>query len=245
MRHAARLTIALAATLAATASWADDYPSKMLRMVVPYPPGGITDKIAREVSEELSKRLKQTVVVENRAGAAGNIGFDYAARQPADGYTLVLAPASNLTVQPALFKRLSYNLEKDFAPVSLLVNTPQVLLVHPSLPVNSVKELVEYSKKNPGKTNFGVTLGAYSHLAGEMLATQTGADFKAVPYQGVAPALNDLLGGTTQFGFNEVTTAIPQIAGNKIKPWPWPTARASPGCRTYRPWPRPVFPTSK
>ncbi|MPS27395.1 tripartite tricarboxylate transporter substrate binding protein [Pigmentiphaga sp.] len=218
MRHAARLTIALAATLAATASWADDYPSKMLRMVVPYPPGGITDKIAREVSEELSKRLKQTVVVENRAGAAGNIGFDYAARQPADGYTLVLAPASNLTVQPALFKRLSYNLEKDFAPVSLLVNTPQVLLVHPSLPVNSVKELVEYSKKNPGKTNFGVTLGAYSHLAGEMLATQTGADFKAVPYQGVAPALNDLLGGTTQFGFNEVTTAIPQIAGNKIKP---------------------------
>lgn len=218
MRTLARLTLALAATLACGALWADDYPNKMIRLVVPYPAGGIADKIARDVSEDLGRRLKQPVIVENRAGAAGNIGVDYVARQPADGYTLLLAPASNLTVQPALFKSLSYNLEKDFAPVSLLVNTPQVLLVNPSLPVHTVKELVEYSKKHPGKTNYGVTLGAYSHLAGEMLAGQTGADFKAVPYQGVAPALNDLLGGTTQFGFNEVTTAIPHIAGQKLRP---------------------------
>ena len=218
MHYFVRLTFAVATLLATSTLWASDYPSKVIRMVVPYPAGGIADKIAREVSDELSRRLKQPVVVDNRAGAAGNIGFDYVARQPADGYTLLLAPASNLTIQPSLFKNLPYNLEKDFVPVSLLVQTPQVLLVHPGLPVNNVKELIDYSKKNPRKTNFGVTLGAYSHLAGELLASQTGADFTAVPYQGVAPALNDLLGGTTQFTFTEVITAIPHIAGNKLKP---------------------------
>ncbi|HVR51411.1 MAG TPA: tripartite tricarboxylate transporter substrate binding protein [Pseudorhodoferax sp.] len=218
MHITARLTAAMAAALVSTALWAEDYPSKTIRMVVPYPAGGMADKIAREASDELSRRLKQPVVVENRSGAAGNIGFDYVARQPADGYTLLLAPASNLTVQPALFKNLSYNLEKDFVPVSMLVLTPQVLVVHPSLPVNTPKELVEYARKNPGKVNYGMTLGAYSHLAGEMLAAQTGTDLKPVPYQGTAPALNDLLGGQTQFMFNEVITAMPHLSGHKLKP---------------------------
>ncbi|HYF21035.1 MAG TPA: tripartite tricarboxylate transporter substrate binding protein [Ramlibacter sp.] len=204
--------------LASSAASAQDFPSKPIRMVVPYPPGGIADKIARDASEELGRRLKQTVVVENRTGAAGNIGVDYVAKQPADGYTLLLAPASNLTVQPALFKQLPYDLEKDFTPVSLLILTPQVLLVHPSVPVSTPKDLVEYSRKNPKKVNFGVTLGSYAHLAGEMLKTQTGADFTAIPYQGAAPALNDLLGGTTQFLFNEVITAVPHVQGQKLKP---------------------------
>lgn len=209
---------ATAALLAATAVQAQDYPSKTVRLVVPYPAGGIADKVARETAEELGKRLNQPFVVENRSGAAGNIGFDYVARQPADGYTLLLAPASNLTVQPALFKSLSYDLEKDFTPVSLLVLTPQVLLVHPSVPATTPKELIDYSKKNPGKVNFGVSLGAYSHLAGELLKTQTGADFTAIPYQGAAPAMNDLLAGQTQFIFNEVITAIPNVQGGKLKP---------------------------
>ncbi len=213
-----RLCAAFATLLVAGSAWAQAYPSKTIHMVVPYPPGGIADKIAREASAELQKRLSQTVVVENRTGAAGNIGFDWVARQPADGYTLLLAPASNLTVQPALFRNLSYDLEKDFVPVSLLVQTPQVLLVHPGLPVNNVKDLVEYSKKNPNKVNFGVSIGAYSHLAGEMLKTQAGGDFTAVPYQGPAPAMNDLLSGQTQFIFNEVITAIPHVQGNKLKP---------------------------
>ena len=210
--------VAVASLFAASTLWAQDYPSKTIRVVVPYPAGGIADKVAREAADELSRRWKQPVVVENRAGAAGNIGFDYVARQPADGYTLLLAPASNLTVQTALFKTLSYNLEKDFVPVSLLVLTPQVLLINPQVPVNTPKELVEYSKKNPSKVNYGVSLGAYSHLAGELLAFQTGADFKAVPYQGTAPAMNDLLAGTTQFIFNEVITAIPNIQAGKLKP---------------------------
>jgi tripartite-type tricarboxylate transporter receptor subunit TctC len=213
-----RLCAALAALLVTASVWAQGYPTKPIQLIVPYPPGGIADKIARETAAELQKRLKQPVVVENRSGAAGNIGFDWVARQPADGYTLLLAPASNLTVQPALFKNLTYSLEKDFVPVSLLVQTPQVLLVHPSLPVTTVKELVEYSKKNPDKVNFGVSIGAYSHLAGELLKTQSGADFSAVPYQGTAPAMNDLLAGQTQFIFNEVITAIPYINGNKLRP---------------------------
>jgi len=213
-----RLCAALATLLLATSAWSQDYPSRTIHLVVPYPAGGIADKVAREAADELGKRLKQPVVVENRSGAAGNIGFDYVARQPADGYTLLLAPASNLTVQPALFKTLSYDLEKDFTPVSLLVLTPQVLLANPGVPVNTPKELVEYSKKNPGKVNYGVSLGAYSHLAGELLKTQTGADFTAVPYQGAAPAMNDLLSGQTQFIFNEVITAIPNVQAGKLRP---------------------------
>ncbi len=215
---------------------ADDYPSKPIRLVVPYPAGGIADKIARETAEQLQQRLKQSVVVENRSGAAGNIGFDYVTRQPADGYTLLLAPASNLTVQPALFKQLSYDLDRDFSPVSLLVQTPQVLLVNPALPVDSVKDLIAYSKRNPGKVNYGVSVGAYSHLAGELLRSQTGADFTAVPYQGSAPALNDLLGGQTQFIFNEVITAIPHIQAGKLKP-------LAVAYRTRAPW-LPKVPTT-
>jgi tripartite-type tricarboxylate transporter receptor subunit TctC len=213
-----RLAATLALLVAATAAMAQDFPTKTIHLVVPYPAGGIADKVAREAADELGKRLKQSVVVENRAGAAGNIGFDYVARQPADGYTLLLAPASNLTVQPSLFKTLSYDLAKDFTPVSLLVLTPQVLLVHPSVPVNTPKDLVEFSRKNPGKVNFGVSLGAYSHLAGELLKSQTGADFTAIPYQGTAPAMNDLLAGQTHFIFNEVITSIPNVQAGKLKP---------------------------
>ncbi|CAN7715599.1 tripartite tricarboxylate transporter substrate binding protein [Variovorax sp. LjRoot290] len=236
--HRRRLLLSLPALwlAASLAAAAEDYPARTVRVVVPYPAGGIADKIAREVSEQLQQRLKQPVVVENRSGAAGNIGFDHVARQPADGYTLLLAPASNLTVQPALFKQLSYDPARDFTPVSLLVQTPQVLLVHPSLPVDSVQELVAYSKKSPGKLNYGVSVGAYSHLAGELLRSRTGADFTAIPYQGSAPALNDLLAGQTQFIFNEVVTAIPHIQAGKLKP-------LAVAYRTRAPW-LPQVPTT-
>ncbi|HZF82212.1 MAG TPA: tripartite tricarboxylate transporter substrate binding protein [Burkholderiaceae bacterium] len=213
-----RLLALFGAVFLAGAAVAQDYPAKTIHIVVPYPAGGIADKVARETTEELGRRWKQSVVVDNRSGAAGNIGFDWVARQPADGYTLLLAPASNLTVQPALFKSLTYDLDKDFTPVSLLVLTPQVLLVNPAIPVNTPRELAEYSKANPKKVNFGVTLGSYAHLAGELLKTQAGADFTAIPYQGAAPAMNDLLGGQTQFIFNEVITAIPHVQAGKLKP---------------------------
>ncbi|HEY8049350.1 MAG TPA: tripartite tricarboxylate transporter substrate binding protein [Ramlibacter sp.] len=201
----------------ACSAWAQDYPSRPIHIVVPYPAGGIADKVAREVGDGLSKRLNQPVVVENKAGAAGNIGFDFVARQPADGYTILLAPASNLTIQPLLFKNLTYDLDRDFAPLSLLIVTPQVLLVNPGVPVHNVKELVEYSKSHPKTVNFGITKGAYMHLAGELLKSQGNADFTAIPYQGTAPALNAMLGGQVQFVFNEVTTALPQVQGGKAR----------------------------
>lgn len=216
-RLALKLILSLVPIFGTSSIWAEEYPVKPIRFVVPYPAGGIADKIARDSAEELQRRLKQPVIVENRAGAAGNIGFDYVARQPADGYTLLLAPASNLTVQPVLFKSLSYNLEKDFTPVSLLVQTPQVLVVNPDTGIKSVKELIDYSKRNPGKTNFGVATGSFSHLAGETLRFQTGADFVAIPYQGSNLALNDLIGGQVQFMFNEVVTSAPMIKGGKVR----------------------------
>lgn len=209
---------ALACATALVPAIASAYPDKPIHIIVPYPAGGVADKVARDAADELGKRFKQSVVVENRSGAAGNIGFEWVARQPADGYTLLLAPASNLTVQTALFKRLNYNLEKDFTPVSLLVLTPQVLVVNPKLPVNNVRELVEYSRKNPNQVNFGSSVGAYAHLAGERLKTETDAHFTAIPYQGSVPALNDLLGGQIQFMFTEVATAIPYIRTGKLKP---------------------------
>ncbi|MGA0572848.1 Bug family tripartite tricarboxylate transporter substrate binding protein [Variovorax sp. VNK109] len=197
---------------------AQDFPARPIRVVVPYPPGGAADKLARDVAADLQKRVNQPVYVENRQGAAGNIGFDAVARMPADGYTLLMAPASNLTVQSVLFKKLSYDLDKDFAPVSVLLQTPQVLVVNAALPVNNVKELVQYARKNPGKTNFGAITGAYQHLAGEMLKTQTGADFEPVAYQGPAPALNDLLGGQTQFMFTEMMNVLPHVSSGKLRP---------------------------
>lgn len=202
----------------ADAAPTDAYPSKPIRVIVPYPAGGIADKVARDASDELGKRLSQTIVVENRPGAAGNIGFEWVARQPADGYTLLLAPVSNLTVQPALFKHLSYDLDRDLTPVSLLVLTPQVLVVNPNFPVNSVRELIDYSRAHPNKVNFGASIGSYAHLAGEKLKTETGANFTSIPYQGSVPALNDLMGGQIQFMFTEMATALPYIQGGKLKP---------------------------
>ncbi len=215
---ARRLAFAACAIALSASAMAQEFPAKTIRIVVPYPAGGITDRIARDAAIELQKRFKQTVVVENKGGAAGNIGFEYVARQPADGYTLLMAPASNLTVQPALFKKLGYNLETDFAPLSLLVLTPQVLAVHPSVAVGSVKELVELSKRTPGKINYGMTIGSYAHLASEDLRALSTADFTSVSYQGFAPAINDLLGGQTQFMFNEVSSVLQYAAAGKLKP---------------------------
>lgn len=212
------LAFTVAAAWSPQAQAKDEFPNKPIRLVVPYPAGGIADKVARDAAEELGHRLKQAVVVENRIGAAGNIGFEWVSRQPADGYTLLLAPASNLTVQTALFKRLPYSLEKDFIPVSQLVLTPQVLVVNPQLPVNTLQELVAYSKAHPNQVNFGASIGAYAHLAGELLKTRTGAHVTAIPYQGSVPALNDLMGGQIQFMFTEVATALPYIQTGKLKP---------------------------
>ena len=196
---------------------AEDFPARPIRILVPYPPGGAADTLSRDIAADLQKKMGQSVFVENRPGAAGNIGFDWVARQPADGYTVLMAPASNLTVQTLLFKKLSYDLEKDFVPLSVLLRTPQVLVVPAQFPAKTVKDLVDYAREHPGKTNFGATTGAYQHLAGEVFKAQANADFQAIVYQGPAPALNDLLGGQTQFMFTEAMNALPHVQSGKLR----------------------------
>jgi len=218
VRALATLVAAAAACLAtASARAADDWPARPLRVVVPYPPGGVADRLARDVAAALQVRLGQPVIVENKSGASGNIGFESVARSPADGHTLVLAPASNLTIQKALFKHLAYDPERDFVPVSLLVQTPQVLVVHPSVDAGSVAQFVELARRRPGTTNFGVVNGAFQHIAGEMFKSQARTDSQAIAYQGPAPALNDLLGGQIQFMFTEAMNALEYVKAGKLK----------------------------
>jgi tripartite-type tricarboxylate transporter receptor subunit TctC len=213
------MLLGLLSALFAVSALAQDYPNKVVRIVVPYPAGGIADKIAREVAQDLSKRWSQSVIVENRTGAAGNVGMDYVAKQPADGYTMVLAPASNLTVNDVLFKNLSYDIRKDFAPISMLISTPQMLVTHPGVGAKTMKDFLAYAKANPTKANYGSPgVGSFSHLAGEWLASASGIPMLHVPYQGQAPAVNDLLGGAIGFMFCEVITAAPHIRGGKFTP---------------------------
>jgi tripartite-type tricarboxylate transporter receptor subunit TctC len=214
-----RLLLAALSALLLSPSFAQDYPNKVVRIIVPYPAGGIADKIAREVAQDLTKRWNQSVIVENRTGAAGNVGMDYLAKQPADGYTLALVPASNLTVNDVLFKSLSYDIRKDFAPISLLISTPQMLVTHPGVGAKNMKDFLAFARANPAKANYGSPgVGAFSHLAGEWLGFESGVKMLHVPYQGQAPAVNDLLGGSISFMWCEVITAAPHIRGGKFTP---------------------------
>ncbi|OZI26752.1 ABC transporter substrate-binding protein [Bordetella genomosp. 9] len=210
--------MALAAIGTASAQSPDGgYPSKPIHLVVPYPAGGMPDRVARDVAQELQGRLNQPVIVENRSGASGNIGFDYAMRQPADGYTLVLSPASNLATQKALFKSLSYDPQRDFEVVSVLVEAPQILLVNPKVEAESVGQLIAFARAHPGKLSFGTTLGAFSHLAGELMRTQEGISFATIPYQGSNVAVRDLLGGQVDMMFYDSVGSIPLIRGGKVR----------------------------
>jgi tripartite-type tricarboxylate transporter receptor subunit TctC len=196
----------------------DSYPTRNVTIVVPYPAGGVADLLPRLVGEKLTQKWGKAVIVENKAGASGNIGMGYVAQQPADGYTFALAPAGNLTVNPTLFKSLPFDTARDFTPVILLANVPNVLVVHPSVPVKTFQELVAYAKANPGKLNFASPGdGSGAHLAGELLKLDAGVDIVHVPYKGLAPAVNDLLGGQVQMMFAGVSTVIQQVKAGKLR----------------------------
>lgn len=209
--------LATACAFAAAQSQGADYPSKIVRIVVPYPAGGMPDRVARDVGAELQKRLGQPVIIENKPGASGNIGFEYAVRQLADGYTLVLAPSSNLTTQKVLFKSLSYDPQTDFRAISVLVQAPQVLLVNTQVPATSVRELIALAKKQPDKLSFGTTLGAFSHFAGELLRAQAAIRFSVIPYQGSNLVVQDLIGGHVDMMFYDSVSAIPLIQSGKVR----------------------------
>jgi tripartite-type tricarboxylate transporter receptor subunit TctC len=205
------------AVLAPLAPAQEAYPSKPVRIIVPFAAGGVADLLPRIVGEKLTQKWGQPVVVENKVGAAGNIGMAEGARAAPDGYTLLLAPAGNLTVNPKLFPNLPFDTYRDLTPVTLLAQSPNVLVVHPSVPAKSFQELIAYAKANPGKLNFASPgEGSGAHLAGELLKIEAGIDATHVPYKGIAPAVNDLLGGQVQMMFAGISTVLQHVKSGKL-----------------------------
>jgi tripartite-type tricarboxylate transporter receptor subunit TctC len=196
---------------------AQSWPAKPIKIVVAYPPGGPNDLSARTVGQRLSEALGQPVIVENRAGAAGNIGSQYVAASPPDGYTL-LNGASALTIAPALSKNLQYDVAKDFAPISMTVVSSYVLAAHPSVPVNSIKELIALAKSHPGQLNYASSgVGAPPHLAGELLKSMAKIDILHVPYKGVGQSISDLVGGQIDMMFTATNNAVPHVNAGRLK----------------------------
>lgn len=194
------------------------YPSKPIRLVVPMAAGGNGDIIARLIGQDMSTLLGQPVVVENKPGAGGNIGADAVAKSPADGYTLVLGAVGTHAINASLYKKMPYDILRDFTPVTMMASVPNVLVVPASLPVNSVKELIAYGKQNPGKLNFASSgAGSSIHLSGEMFKSMTDIDMAHVAYKGSAPALVDLLTGSVQLMFDNLPTSLPHIQSGKLK----------------------------
>jgi tripartite-type tricarboxylate transporter receptor subunit TctC len=213
------LLAALAACLAASAGALAQasYPDRTVRIIVPFPPGGPADALARIVGERLATSFSKPFVVENRAGAGGNIGMEQGARAAPDGYTLILAPVGNLTVAPALYSKLPYDPARDFAPITVLASVPNVLIVNPSVPVKTVAELVALAKAKPASLNYASPgNGSIPHLAGEWFKRLAGVDIVHVPFNGVAPASTAVLSGEVQMFFAQSSTALPQWRAGKV-----------------------------
>ncbi|ETF04418.1 ABC transporter substrate-binding protein [Advenella kashmirensis W13003] len=201
----------------AHAQEADTYPNKPIKIVVPYSPGGFTDILARQMSQQLSQKLSQPVVVENKPGAGTIIGAETVARAKPDGYTLLMAVTTTLSSNPHLFSKLPYKVS-DFKPIALTGLTPFVLVANPSVPANNVRELIELARKEPGKLS-GATLGngSSTHLVLSMLRGATGADILDVPYKGASPASTDLVAGHVDLFFDAITTSLPHIKEGRLK----------------------------
>jgi len=197
---------------------ADAWPSRSIRFIVPYPPGGPTDLMARSMSGRLTEALGQAVVVDNRAGAGGNVGAEVAAKSPADGYTLLMGAISTHSINASLYRKLPFDPVKDFVPITQASIIPLVINAHPSLPVLTVKDLIALAKKNPGQLSYGSSgNGGGTHLAGELFKTMTGTDLQHVPYKGLNPATIDVMGGNIPLVFNDLTTAIQPYKAGRVK----------------------------
>jgi tripartite-type tricarboxylate transporter receptor subunit TctC len=207
---------------------AQTYPSKPIRLVVPFPPGGSLDVVARAIGQKLTEAWGQPVVIDNRPGAGGNIGADLVAKSAPDGYTILEGALSTHAVNVSLYSKMPYDPVKDFAPITLVAITPNVLVVNPSFPVNSVPELIAYAKAHPGKLSFGSgSNGSAGHLAGELFKSEAGVDMVHVPYKGGAPALQALLAGDTQLMFDNLANSTPQLKAGKLKALAVTTAKRS------------------
>jgi len=196
---------------------AKDYPNKPIRFIVPYPPAGGTDVVARILTDPLAAVLGQPIIIDNRGGAAGNLGTDLAAKAPADGYTILFTLSSH-TINPKLYDKLPFDVEKDFVPISLAAVIPQILVAHPSVPADNVKELIALAKAQPGKLNYAsVGTGSPGHIAGELFKLRTGVDIVHIPYKGGGPAVVDTLGGQVQLLFVSMPAALQYVKSGKLK----------------------------
>jgi tripartite-type tricarboxylate transporter receptor subunit TctC len=213
-----KLAATILATVIAQAALAQPFPSKPVKMIVPFPPGGGTDILARPLAQKLSEKWGQPVIIENRGGAGGNIGVKAAADAEPDGYTIILGVQGTHAVNPSLYANPGFDTLRDFAPLTLVANTPNILVVHPSVPATSVAQLVAYAKANPGKLNYATPgNGTPSHLATEMFKSMAGVDLTHVPYKGSGPALNDMLGGQTQVWIANAPVVLQHIKAGKLR----------------------------
>jgi tripartite-type tricarboxylate transporter receptor subunit TctC len=221
----AAVLLALAAPVAASAQ---DYPARPIVLVSPFPPGGSVSLVARIVAEKMSETLGQSIVVENRGGAGGTIGARYVAKSAADGYTLLLGYTGTLAIGPSLYANAGFEPRKDFAAIGRIGSAPTMLVVHPSLPVHSVAELIAYAREHPGEINYGSAgIGTVGHLAGELFATTAGLKLTHVPYKGTGPAITDLLGGHIPMMFTPIPTAHGQAESGLLRALAVTSARRS------------------
>ena len=213
-----RLAIALLSAIIWLSAFAQPYPSRPIKWIVPFPPGGPTDTFSRAAAQALSEVVKQPVIVENRAGAGAAIGMEALAKSPPDGYTIGLSTTGSHAINPHLYAKLAYDPVKDFAPITLAISYVNVLIVNPNLPIKTGADLVAYAKANPGKVSFGSAgNGSSNHLFGEVLKTLTGAPMQHIPYKGSAAALTDVIAGNLTFMFDILNVAGPQIRGGRVR----------------------------
>jgi tripartite-type tricarboxylate transporter receptor subunit TctC len=212
------LAVPLFALSAALAAQGTDYPNRAIKLVSPYPAGGAADTVARVVGQVMSESLGQPIVVENRAGADGNIGAKFVASSPNDGYTILIGDVGNLTMGPAVRKSVPYDAIRDFVPIAQLVSAPNILVVNPAVPAKTFAEFIAYAKANPGKINYASSgTGGSAHLAGELLKKAVGIDIVHVPYKGAGPAVTDVLRGDVQAMFG-LSVVLPHVKDGKLRP---------------------------
>ena len=212
------LVLLFAGILVTVDVFAQTYPNRTVRVIVPYPAGGGADFVGRVYSKALSDGLGQQFVVDNRGGANGNVGSEAAAKSTPDGYTLLVTASTNLTINPGLYRKMPFDVQRAFHPISILATQPTILVVHPTLPVANVKELIALAKARPGQLNFGSAgAGSSAHLAAELFKMQTGVDIVHVPYKGTGPATSDLLGGQIPMMFNNLPPSLSLVKAGRLR----------------------------
>src|SRR6266705_2972425 len=212
------LQASFAAAMLCNAALAQIFPTKPIRLVVPFPPGGPTDIVARPLAQMLSEAFKQQVIVDNRGGAGGSIGAENVAKSSADGYSLLMATVGTHAINPTLYRKLSYDAVRDFTPIELVAAAPVTLVVNPSQSIGSIRELIARAQRSPGSLNYGSAgNGTPGHLTGEMFKSATGVDLRHVPYKGSAPAITDLLGGQIELMFDPLQSVMANIQSGKLR----------------------------